>query len=157
MDHFEKHICPVTSSFFGTDQDELVRSGWPKKVIDLHHIFCTKPQKHFCTKHFFFNWKKKTHDLHLLFHYKWKLEEYVSPRIHAGLRLLLRIYLQQHKHGHLPYVPAEIFISLFITDASGFHLTEWRFYNISKAGIYTRHQQCPKMRCFFYKWHISGT
>ncbi len=30
------------------------------------------------------------------------------------------MYLQQHKHGHLPYVPAEI----FITDACGFHLSD---------------------------------
>ena len=93
---------------FGKDQDELVWSGWPKKWL-IYHIFCTK--------HFLLG---KTLDLHLLFHYKWRLEEFVSPRIHIGLRLLLRICLQQHKHGHLPYVPAEI----FITDACGFHLSD---------------------------------
>ncbi len=80
--------------------------------------------------------------------YKRKLEEFVSPRNYTGLRLFLRIYLQQHKHGHLPYVPAEI----FITDACGFHLSNdfITFQRLApRAGTYKRHQQCPKMCCFF--------
>ncbi len=45
------------------------------------------------------------------------------------------------------------YLSPVITDASGFYVTEWQFYNISKAGTYTRHQQCPKM-CWLF---ISDT
>ena len=111
MDQYDRHMS-CNQLIFGTDQDELtgiMGMVWLNEKGDrIHYIFCT----------FFFKYGHKLPDLHLLFHYKgpkWKLEEFVSLRIHTGLQLLLRIYLQQHKHGHLPYVPAEI----FITDAPG--------------------------------------
>ncbi len=56
--------------------------------------------------------------------------------------------LQQHKHGpcgHLPYVPAEI----FITDASGFHPSDEHF-----KGWYLQTTSTVSKMCWFF---ISDT
>ena len=136
MDQFDKHM-QCNQLIFGTNQDELVWSGWPKKVINiLVHIFCTKH----------FNWRK-TYDLHLLFQV---INENLKNLFHQDFTLdydCLCGYNYNRTSMDICHM-CQLKYS-FITDLASISVT---FYNISKAGIYKRHQQCPKM-C----WHISWT
>ena len=140
-DHFwfDKHM-PCNQLIVGTDQDEVVWSGWPEKVLDSHHIFCTKH---------FFNWKK-THDCTYCF----TINENLKNLFHQEFTLDYDCFCG-YIYNSTSMDICHICQLKYITDGSGFQFpSEWWFYNIiSKAGTFKRHQPCPKM-CFFF---ISDT